>query len=239
MLPQDSGLTHFSILDAWCGYWLVNLDKKAVSSAPSALLGENLGGISFHLDWPAAGNIFQEKIDTVFGQLHGLTGIADDLFVCRKGENDRDQHMLNMTLQERTKSNSTLTSSSSKSMKCPFLDWHGHQRDSNSMKRKCSARYFSKSPIIRKLSKTPSSAILRHLKSIFAEHGIPEALVTDNGPRYSRLKFEKFRLEWRITHTTQCIQWLNGANCEELTEKSGKSRRRPLHCSAERADNTS
>lgn len=138
----------------------------------------------------------------MFGQLHGPTGIADDLFVCRKGENDRDQHMLNMTQQERTKSNSTLTSSSSKSKTCPFLDWHGHQRDSNSMKRKCSAHYLSISPIIRKLSKTTSSAILRHLKSIFAEQGIPEALVTDNGPRYNNLKFEKFCLQWRITHTT-------------------------------------
>ena len=49
-IPQVSGLTQFSILDACCGYWQVNLDKKAVSSAPSALLGENSGGISFHLD---------------------------------------------------------------------------------------------------------------------------------------------------------------------------------------------
>ena len=34
-------------------------------------------------------------MDTVFGQLDGLTGIADDTFVYGKGKNDHDQHILN------------------------------------------------------------------------------------------------------------------------------------------------
>ncbi len=38
------------------------------------------------------------------------------------------------------------------------------------------ADYYSKYPIIRKLSSTTSAAIINHLKSIFAEHGIPESL---------------------------------------------------------------
>ena len=33
-------------------------------------------------------------MDTVFGQLDGLTGIADDTFVYGKSENDHDQHIL-------------------------------------------------------------------------------------------------------------------------------------------------
>ena len=42
-----------------------------------------------------SGDIFQEKMDTVFGQLDGLTEIADDTFVPGKSENDHDQHILN------------------------------------------------------------------------------------------------------------------------------------------------
>ena len=34
-------------------------------------------------------------MDTVFGQLDVLTGIADDTFVYGKSENDQDQHILN------------------------------------------------------------------------------------------------------------------------------------------------
>ena len=64
------------------------------------------------------------------------------------------------------------------------------------------ADYFSKFPVIRKLSTTTSSAIIHHLRSILAEHGIPEELVTDNGPQYSSHEFKKFCSEWGIKHTT-------------------------------------
>ena len=36
------------------------------------------------------------------------------------------------------------------------------------------ADYYSKYPILRKLNSTTSAAIINHLKSIFAEHGIPD-----------------------------------------------------------------
>ena len=44
------------------------------------------------------------------------------------------------------------------------------------------AEYYSKYPILRKLNSTLSTAIINHLKSIFAEYEIPESLVTDNAP---------------------------------------------------------
>lgn len=56
--------------------------------------------------------------------------------------------------------------------------------------------------MIRKLNSTTSSAIIYHLKSIFAEHGIPEELVTDNGPQYSSSEFATFCSQWGIKHTT-------------------------------------
>ena len=93
------------------------------------------------------------------------------------------------------------------------------------------ADYFSKFAVIRKLITTTSSNIRHHLRSTLAEHGTPEELVTDNGPQYSNHEFKKFCSERRIKPTTssplhprkQWIQWANGANCEELTEKSGEA----------------
>ena len=64
------------------------------------------------------------------------------------------------------------------------------------------ADYYSKFPVIRKLTSTTSSFIINHLKSIFAEQGIPQTLVSDNGPQYSSREFETFCDQWNINHVT-------------------------------------
>lgn len=61
---------------------------------------------------------------------------------------------------------------------------------------------YSKFPVIRKLSSTTSQAIITHLKSIFAEHGIPAQLVSDNGPQYSAKEFQDFTESYGIEHVT-------------------------------------
>ena len=44
------------------------------------------------------------------------------------------------------------------------------------------ADYYSEFPIVRKLNSTTLAVVINHLKSIFAEYGIPEMIITDNGP---------------------------------------------------------
>ena len=78
---------------------------------------------------------------------------------------------------------------------CDLLDYQGAQY-------LLVADYYSKYPILRKLNLTTSAAIINHLKSIFAEHGIPESLVTDNGPQYSSREFAVFCNQWGINHIT-------------------------------------
>ncbi|PFX13349.1 Uncharacterized protein K02A2.6 [Stylophora pistillata] len=61
---------------------------------------------------------------------------------------------------------------------------------------------YSKFPIVRKLTNTTSRAIINHLKSIFAEHGIPECLTTDNGPQYASQEFCDFMETYGVEHVT-------------------------------------
>ena len=52
--------------------------------------------------------------------------------------------------------------------------------------------YLSAFVEIAKLNNTSSASIVNNLKSIFARHGIPEIVVTDNGPQYSSQTFSAF-----------------------------------------------
>ena len=62
--------------------------------------------------------------------------------------------------------------------------------------------YFSRYIEIAKLSSTSSDAIITHLKSMFARHGIPQYVVSDNGPQYSSEIFCKFAKDYGFIHIT-------------------------------------
>ena len=62
--------------------------------------------------------------------------------------------------------------------------------------------YYSRYIEIAKLSSTTSSDVVRHLKSIFARHGIPNTVVSDNGPQFSSSTFSDFSKSYGFNHTT-------------------------------------
>ncbi|KAI8480674.1 hypothetical protein Bbelb_415670 [Branchiostoma belcheri] len=49
---------------------------------------------------------------------------------------------------------------------------------------------------------TRSNTIIRKLKMQFARHGIPDVVMTDNGPQFASSEFEKFAREWNFKHQT-------------------------------------
>ena len=51
--------------------------------------------------------------------------------------------------------------------------------------------YFSRYCEIGVLRKSTSQEVINHLKAIFAHHGIPETVISDNGPQYSSTEFAK------------------------------------------------
>ena len=62
--------------------------------------------------------------------------------------------------------------------------------------------YYSRYIETAKLSGESSTEVIRHTKSILARHGIPKEIVSDNGPQYSSLEYEKFAEDYGFLHTT-------------------------------------
>lgn len=67
--------------------------------------------------------------------------------------------------------------------------------------------YFSHFIEVAKLASTTSLAGVEHCKPIFARHGIPSEVMTDNGPQFTSKYFTKFTTQWGFTHTTSSSRY--------------------------------
>ncbi len=56
--------------------------------------------------------------------------------------------------------------------------------------------YYSRYLEVAKLTSTTSGAVIDHFKSIFARHGIPEVVRSDNGPQFASEIFRQFAQDW-------------------------------------------
>ena len=61
---------------------------------------------------------------------------------------------------------------------------------------------FSRFPEVVQLPSTSSQTVIKILKSVFARFGIPEVLVTDNGPQYASKHMAEFATSYGCQHTT-------------------------------------
>ena len=61
--------------------------------------------------------------------------------------------------------------------------------------------YYSRYLEIANTSESTDS-VINSIKNVFARHGVPEELVTDNGPQFSSQTFRNFACSWGFHHTT-------------------------------------
>jgi len=62
--------------------------------------------------------------------------------------------------------------------------------------------YYSRYIEIARLGKTTSDVVVEQLKMIFARVGIPEIVISDNGPQFSSSEFKSFSQKWNFVHVT-------------------------------------
>ena len=62
--------------------------------------------------------------------------------------------------------------------------------------------YFSGFIEVERLHTTTTTALSRTLKALFARYGVPDALVTDNGPQFASAEFVSLAKSWGFQHVT-------------------------------------
>lgn len=82
--------------------------------------------------------------------------------------------------------------------------------------------YFSRYPELALLSSTSSSAVIVQMKSVFARHGIPEMVVTDNGPQFVSAEFAAFAASYGFYHVTSSPRYPQSNGAAERTVQTVK-----------------
>ena len=62
--------------------------------------------------------------------------------------------------------------------------------------------YHSNFIEVENINRPNNKSIYKALKVLFVRYGVPDTLVTDNGPQFSSDEFHKFRSGWGFEHVT-------------------------------------
>ena len=83
--------------------------------------------------------------------------------------------------------------------------------------------YYSRFVEIAQLHDLSSKQVVIQLKSIFSRHGIPELLVSDNGPQYACVEFREFAQQYQFQHITSSPKHAQANGAAERAVQTVKS----------------
>lgn len=89
--------------------------------------------------------------------------------------------------------------------KTPSLPWQVVATDIFHFRQKdylLLVEYRSQYPEVSLLQSSSTSTVIERMKCCFARHGIPETLLSDNGPPYASAEFERFAKNYWFQHVT-------------------------------------
>ncbi|UYV63772.1 K02A2.6-like, partial [Cordylochernes scorpioides] len=83
--------------------------------------------------------------------------------------------------------------------------------------------YYSRFPEVVQLDRLTANVVVRSCKSIFARHGIPETVVSDNGTQFGAAReFANFARQYGFTHVTSSPRFPQSNGMAEAGVKIGK-----------------
>ena len=82
--------------------------------------------------------------------------------------------------------------------------------------------YFSNYIEVERLTTTTSRSVARVLSSLFARHGVPDVLVSDNGPQFVSAELASFAKKWKFEHVTSSPHYAQSNGKAENAVKTVK-----------------
>ena len=107
ILQKFYGMTQFTIADFSKGYWMVELHPDLRKLMTMALDIGRFWWTRLPMGSIVAQDMFQQKLDAIFLSVPGITGIADDVIIFGKTDQEHDGNLLNF-LEVCRKNNLTL-----------------------------------------------------------------------------------------------------------------------------------
>ena len=124
IIGKFHGMTRFTIADFNKGYWMVELDPESRKYMMALDIGRFqwtrllMGSI-------VAQDVFQRKLDAIFLSIPGVTGIADDMIIYRRNDQEHDAHLVNIL--EVCRKNTLTLNPDKMQFRLPQVSFFGHQ----------------------------------------------------------------------------------------------------------------
>ena len=125
IMARFHGMTRFTIVDFNKGYWMVELDPELRKYTTMALDIGRFQWTRLPMGSIVAQDVFQRKLNAIFLDIPGVTGIADDMVIYGKTDLEHDRHLINFLNICRK---NTLTLNPDKmQFRLPQVSFFGHQ----------------------------------------------------------------------------------------------------------------
>ena len=125
IMAKFHGMTRFTIADFNKRYWMVELDPESRKYTTMALDIGRFQWTRLPMGSIVAQDVFQRKLDGIFLNVPGVTGIADDMVIYGRTDLEHDRHLVNFL--NICRKNTLILNPDKMQFRLPQVSFFGHQ----------------------------------------------------------------------------------------------------------------
>ena len=125
IMAKFHGMTRFTIADFNKGHWMVELNPESRKYTTMALDIGRLQWTRLPMVSVVAQDVFQRKLDGIFLDIPGVTGIADDMVIYGRSNLEHDGHLINFL--DICRKNTLTLNPDKMQFRLPQVSFFGHQ----------------------------------------------------------------------------------------------------------------
>ena len=125
IIGKFRGMTRFTIANFNKGYWVVELGSESWKYTMMALDIGRFQWTRLPMGSIVAQDIFQRKLDVIFLSIPGVTGIADNMIIYGRNDQEHDKHLVNFL--EVCRKNTLTLNPDKMQFRLPQVSFFGHQ----------------------------------------------------------------------------------------------------------------